>query len=124
MFLALSEHPRDRGTIVAEGGGKVSYFSCLNTSKSENKTGKTGQECLSACSRLCTQALIPIALEGTEAGKVKASHALAKIAAISNPEIAFPGERVSQLFLPLLGKGTWLPGEELTCPNEPFLSLG
>lgn len=47
------------------------------------------------------QALIPIALEGTEAGKVKASHALAKIAAISNPEIAFPGERVSRLSLPL-----------------------
>lgn len=40
------------------------------------------------------QALIPLAMEGTEAGKVKASHALAKIAAISNPEIAFPGERV------------------------------
>lgn len=48
-----------------------------------------------------TQALIPLALEGTEAGKVKASHALAKIASISNPEIAFPGERVSQLCLPL-----------------------
>lgn len=41
------------------------------------------------------QALIPLALEGTEAGKVKACHALAKIASISNPEIAFPGERVS-----------------------------
>lgn len=41
-----------------------------------------------------TQALIPLALEGTEAGKVKACHALAKIASISNPEIAFPGERV------------------------------
>lgn len=23
VFLALSENPRDRGTIVAEGGGKV-----------------------------------------------------------------------------------------------------
>ena len=43
---------------------------------------------------LCPQALIPLALEGTDAGKVKACHALAKIAAISNPEIAFPGERV------------------------------
>lgn len=40
------------------------------------------------------QALIPLALEGTANGKVKASHALAKIAAVSNPEIAFPGERV------------------------------
>lgn len=43
---------------------------------------------------LCPQALIPLALEGTEKGKVKASFALAKIAAVSNPEIAFPGERV------------------------------
>lgn len=43
---------------------------------------------------ICPQALIPLALEGTAEGKVKASHAIAKIAAISNPEIAFPGERV------------------------------
>uniref|UniRef100_A0A665W4Y4 Protein unc-45 homolog B n=2 Tax=Echeneis naucrates TaxID=173247 RepID=A0A665W4Y4_ECHNA len=69
VFLALSENPRDRGTIVAQGGGK---------------------------------ALIPLALEGTDAGKVKASHALAKIAAISNPEIAFPGERVYEVVRPLV----------------------
>lgn len=25
VFLALSEDPRDRGTIVAQGGGKVSH---------------------------------------------------------------------------------------------------
>uniref|UniRef100_A0A4W6GAM9 Protein unc-45 homolog B n=1 Tax=Lates calcarifer TaxID=8187 RepID=A0A4W6GAM9_LATCA len=69
VFLALSEDPKDRGTIVAQGGGK---------------------------------ALIPLALEGTDAGKVKASHALAKIAAISNPEIAFPGERVYEVVRPLV----------------------
>eukprot|EP00064_Thunnus_orientalis_P018670 superscaffoldBa00004372_g18773 len=69
VFLALSEDPKDRGIIVAQGGGK---------------------------------ALIPLALEGTEAGKVKASHALAKIAAISNPEIAFPGERVYEVVRPLV----------------------
>lgn len=40
------------------------------------------------------QALIPLALEGTDVGKVKAAHALAKIAAVSNPDMAFPGERV------------------------------
>jgi len=34
-------------------------------------------------------------VEGTEVGKIKASHALAKIAAVSNPDMAFPGERVS-----------------------------
>lgn len=69
VFLALSEDPKDRGIIVAQGGGK---------------------------------ALIPLALEGTEAGKVKASFAIAKIAAISNPEIAFPGERVYEVVRPLV----------------------
>ncbi|XP_060928005.1 protein unc-45 homolog B [Limanda limanda] len=48
------------------------------------------------------KALIPLALEGTAVGKVKACHALAKIAAISNPEIAFPGERVYEVVRPLV----------------------
>ncbi|KAF4791048.1 Protein unc-45 B [Turdus rufiventris] len=69
VFLALCEDPKDRGTIVAQGGGK---------------------------------ALIPLALEGTDVGKIKASHALAKIAAISNPDIAFPGERVYEVVRPLV----------------------
>ncbi|KAJ0041727.1 hypothetical protein NL108_007956 [Boleophthalmus pectinirostris] len=47
-------------------------------------------------------ALIPLALEGTDTGKVRASHAIAKIAAISNPEIAFPGERVYEVVRPLV----------------------
>ncbi|RVE68197.1 hypothetical protein OJAV_G00090380 [Oryzias javanicus] len=69
VFLALTADPKDRGTIVAQGGGK---------------------------------ALIPLALEGTDAGKAKASHALAKIAAASNPAIAFPGERVYEVVRPLV----------------------
>ncbi|KAM9218497.1 protein unc-45 homolog B isoform 2-T2 [Leptosomus discolor] len=69
VFLALCEDPKDRGTIVAQGGGK---------------------------------ALIPLAMEGTEVGKIKASHALAKIAAISNPDMAFPGERVYEVVRPLV----------------------
>uniref|UniRef100_A0A4X1T8X1 Protein unc-45 homolog B n=1 Tax=Sus scrofa TaxID=9823 RepID=A0A4X1T8X1_PIG len=69
VFLALCENPKDRGTIVAQGGGK---------------------------------ALIPLALEGTDVGKVKAAHALAKIAAISNPDIAYPGERVYEVVRPLV----------------------
>uniref|UniRef100_A0A8B9VDZ1 Protein unc-45 homolog B n=1 Tax=Anas zonorhyncha TaxID=75864 RepID=A0A8B9VDZ1_9AVES len=48
------------------------------------------------------KALIPLALEGTDVGKIKASHALAKIAAISNPDIAFPGERVYEVVRPLV----------------------
>ncbi|XP_071621340.1 protein unc-45 homolog B [Heliangelus exortis] len=69
VFLALCEDPKDRGTIVAQGGGK---------------------------------ALIPLAVEGTDVGKIKASHALAKIAAVSNPDIAFPGERVYEVVKPLV----------------------
>ncbi|XP_042548944.1 protein unc-45 homolog B isoform X2 [Dipodomys spectabilis] len=69
VFLALCENSKDRGTIVAQGGGK---------------------------------ALIPLALEGTDVGKVKAAHALAKIAAVSNPDIAFPGERVYEVVRPLV----------------------
>ncbi|NXJ86724.1 UN45B protein, partial [Trogon melanurus] len=69
VFLALCEDPKDRGTVVAQGGGK---------------------------------ALIPLAVEGTDVGKIKASHALAKIAAISNPDIAFPGERVYEVVRPLV----------------------
>ncbi|KAJ8414954.1 hypothetical protein AAFF_G00024770 [Aldrovandia affinis] len=69
VFLALAEDSKDRGTIVAQGGGK---------------------------------ALIPLALEGTESGKIRASHALARIAAISNPEIAFPGERIYEVVRPLV----------------------
>ncbi|GAB0198124.1 protein unc-45 homolog B [Grus americana] len=69
VFLALCEDPRDRGTVIAQGGGK---------------------------------ALIPLAVEGTEVGKIKASHALAKIAAISNPDMAFPGERVYEVVRPLV----------------------
>ncbi|KAM9001496.1 protein unc-45 homolog B isoform 1-T1 [Sarcophilus harrisii] len=69
VFLALCDNARDRGTIVAQGGGK---------------------------------ALIPLAIEGTDVGKVKAAHALAKIAAVSNPDIAFPGERVYEVVRPLV----------------------
>ncbi|CAL8296897.1 protein unc-45 homolog B [Gadus morhua] len=69
VFLALSQDVKDRGTIVAHGGGK---------------------------------ALIPLALEGTNPGRVKACHALAKIASVSNPEIAFPGERVYEVVRPLV----------------------
>ncbi|XP_043934207.1 protein unc-45 homolog A isoform X2 [Protopterus annectens] len=49
------------------------------------------------------KALIPLALEGTDVGKTKAAQALAKIAITSNPEIAFPGERVYEVVRPLVG---------------------
>lgn len=46
-----------------------------------------------------TQALIPLTAENTDVGKVKAAQALAKITITSNPEIAFPGERVRNALL-------------------------
>ncbi|XP_068131357.1 protein unc-45 homolog A isoform X2 [Hyperolius riggenbachi] len=48
------------------------------------------------------KALIPLALEGTEVGKTKAAQALAKITITSNPEIAFPGERIYEVVRPLV----------------------
>ncbi|XP_029430730.1 protein unc-45 homolog A isoform X2 [Rhinatrema bivittatum] len=69
VFLALVEQTEDRGSVVAQGGGK---------------------------------ALIPLALEGTDVGKTKAAQALAKITITSNPEIAFPGERIYEVMRPLI----------------------
>ncbi|XP_030045516.1 protein unc-45 homolog A isoform X2 [Microcaecilia unicolor] len=69
VFLALVEQTEDRGTVVAQGGGK---------------------------------GLIPLALEGTDVGKTKAAQALAKITITSNPEIAFPGERMYEVIRPLI----------------------
>uniref|UniRef100_UPI00358F9374 protein unc-45 homolog B-like n=1 Tax=Myxine glutinosa TaxID=7769 RepID=UPI00358F9374 len=77
VFLALSENPKDRGTIVSEGGGK---------------------------------ALIPLALEGTDEGKIKAAQALARLAVNSNPQIVFHGEMIYELVRPLVS----LLNEELS----------
>lgn len=41
------------------------------------------------------KALLGLAAEGTSKGKVTAAHALARIAITINPEVAFPGQRVS-----------------------------
>lgn len=43
---------------------------------------------------LFRQALLPLALEGTDVGQTKAAQALAKLTITSNPEMTFPGERV------------------------------
>ncbi|XP_028306501.1 protein unc-45 homolog A [Gouania willdenowi] len=70
VFLALVERQEDRGTVVAQGGGK---------------------------------ALIPLTSDNnTSVGKTKAAQALAKITITSNPEIAFPGERIYEVVRPLI----------------------
>lgn len=158
VFLALSEDPKDRGTIVAQGGGKVSdrfrnvQVNLWHSMKSQCNEGishffhwwiprKTVESrsaeycyysdklvlanysiptvvCYCAELLLCPQALIPLALEGTDAGKVKASHALAKIAAISNPEIAFPGERVRHTTITPLFTSTAIPFDVMVGERE------
>jgi len=45
------------------------------------------------------KALIPLALDGTQVGKIRATQALAKIAITTNPELAFPGQRVRLCFI-------------------------
>uniref|UniRef100_A0A8C0GUH4 Unc-45 myosin chaperone A n=1 Tax=Chelonoidis abingdonii TaxID=106734 RepID=A0A8C0GUH4_CHEAB len=69
VFLAVVEEAADRGSVVAQGGGK---------------------------------ALIPLSLEGTEVGQAKAAQALAKITITSNPDMAFPGERIYEVVRPLV----------------------
>lgn len=69
VFLALVDRQEDRGTVVAQGGGK---------------------------------ALLPLVSESTDVGRTKAAQALAKITITSNPEIAFPGERIYEVVRPLV----------------------
>jgi DNA polymerase III delta prime subunit len=45
------------------------------------------------------KSLLPLALDGTLVGKTKAAQALAKIAITTNPENAFPGQRVCYEFM-------------------------
>lgn len=124
VFLALVEEAEDRGGVVAQGGGKVrvqallccwpvprsglwgglglcrggSCLARITLAPSYRRLGEAGaavtwlQDWLLY---LCMQALIPLSLEGTEVGQTKAAQALAKITITSNPEMAFPGERVS-----------------------------
>lgn len=77
------------GCLVQEAGGS---YGC---------PGRCGLGCRMSCC-FCPQALIPLSLEGTEVGQTKAAQALAKITITSNPEMAFPGERVSA------GAGGWV----------------
>ena len=48
------------------------------------------------------RALIALARSNTEAGKAKAAQAISKIAITTNPQLAFPGERVLETISPLV----------------------
>ena len=46
-----------------------------------------------------SKSLIPLALEGTEKGMRQAAQALSRIGITQDPSIAFPGQRVRNIFL-------------------------
>uniref|UniRef100_A0A669PB92 Protein unc-45 homolog B n=1 Tax=Phasianus colchicus TaxID=9054 RepID=A0A669PB92_PHACC len=100
------EHPKDKKDFVVKRvkrllkAGVVSALACMVKADSAILTDQS-KELIARCLLGCW-ALIPLAVEGTDVGKIKASHALAKIAAISNPDIAFPGERVYEVVRPLV----------------------
>uniref|UniRef100_A0A663DWF7 Unc-45 myosin chaperone A n=1 Tax=Aquila chrysaetos chrysaetos TaxID=223781 RepID=A0A663DWF7_AQUCH len=131
VFLALVEEAEDRGGVVAQGGGKVrvqALLCCWPAPHSRLWGGLglcRGGSCLARTALapsyrrleeaeaavtwlqdwllcLCMQALIPLSLEGTEVGQTKAAQALAKITITSNPEMAFPGERIYEVVRPLV----------------------
>ncbi|KFP22656.1 Protein unc-45 A, partial [Egretta garzetta] len=112
------QHPKDKPDFVKRRvrklltAGVVSALACMV--KSENpaltnscrelisrRRGEAGAA-VTWLLRLCLQALIPLSLEGTEVGQTKAAQALAKITITSNPEMAFPGERIYEVVRPLV----------------------
>lgn len=117
VFLALVAEAEDRGGVVAQGGGKVRRQAPLwgcgkGKGGCDFTPSSTSCEGAGAACKLVAvlQALIPLSLEGTEVGQTKAAQALAKITITSNPEMAFPGERVR---VPIVGSvGLPVPVEQ------------
>ncbi|XP_066524105.1 protein unc-45 homolog A [Hoplias malabaricus] len=116
------EHPKDAQPFVEKRliklleAGVVSALVCMVKQESPTLT-ETCKECIARVFLALVErqedrgivvaqgggkALIPLASENTNAGKIKAAQALAKITITSNPEIAFPGERVYEVVRPLV----------------------
>ncbi|XP_056416524.1 protein unc-45 homolog B isoform X1 [Hyla sarda] len=116
------QHPKDKKDFVTKRvkrllkAGVISALSCMLKADNAILTDQTKEQLARVFLALCEdpqdrgiivaqgggKSMIPLALEGTEAGKTKAAHGLAKIAAVSNPDIAFPGERVYEVVRPLV----------------------
>ncbi|XP_062847281.1 protein unc-45 homolog A [Trichomycterus rosablanca] len=116
------EHPKDAKPFVEKRlvklleAGVVSALVCMVKQESPALTD-TCRECIARVFLALVErqedrgmvvaqgggkALLPLASENTSLGKIKAAQALAKIAITSNPEIAFPGERVYEVVRPLV----------------------
>ncbi|KAJ8412958.1 hypothetical protein AAFF_G00105400 [Aldrovandia affinis] len=115
------EHPKDAPAFIQQRlaklleAGVVSALVCMVKQESPALT-EACRECISRVFLALVdrqedrgmvvaqgggKALIPLATEGTDLGKIKAAQALAKITITSNPEIAFPGERIYEVVRPL-----------------------
>lgn len=116
------EHPKDIKDFVVSRirklltAGVVSALTCMVRNESPALTDSCQELISRVFLALVTEpddrgnvvaqgggkALIPLALESTAVGKTKAAQALAKITITSNPEIAFPGERIYEVVRPLV----------------------
>ncbi|KAK0141546.1 Protein unc-45 A [Merluccius polli] len=116
------EHPKDAASYVEKRLGKlleagvVSALVCMVKHESPALT-ESCRECIARAFLALVdrqqdrgavvaqgggKALIPLASDNTVVGKVKSAQALAKITITSNPEIAFPGERIYEVVRPLI----------------------
>ncbi|CAL8291537.1 unnamed protein product [Boreogadus saida] len=116
------EHPKDEASYVEKRLGKlleagvVSALVCMVRHESPALT-ESCRECVARAFLALVdrqqdrgavvaqgggKALIPLASDNTVIGKVKSAQALAKITITSNPEIAFPGERIYEVVRPLI----------------------
>nr|XP_056721745.1 protein unc-45 homolog A [Euleptes europaea] len=117
------KHPKDKPEFVRRrvqkllAAGVVSALSCMV----KNESTALSASCRELISRVFLalvedpedrgvvvahgggKALIPLALDGMEAGQTRAAQALAKITITTSPEMAFPGERVYEVVRPLVG---------------------
>ncbi|XP_054858695.1 protein unc-45 homolog A isoform X1 [Eublepharis macularius] len=117
------KHPKDKPECVRQrvrkllAAGVVSALSCMV----KNESPALSASCRELISRVFLalvedpedrgivvahgggKALIPLALDGTEAGQTRAAQALARITITTAPEMAFPGERVYEVVRPLVG---------------------
>uniref|UniRef100_A0A9J7XCX0 Unc-45 myosin chaperone A n=1 Tax=Cyprinus carpio carpio TaxID=630221 RepID=A0A9J7XCX0_CYPCA len=116
------EHPKDAQSFVGKRvvklleAGVVSALVCMVKQESPVLT-EACRECIARVILALVErqedrglvvaqgggkALLPLVSESTDQGKIKAAQALAKITITSNPEIAFPGERVYEVVRPLV----------------------
>ncbi|CAD5124204.1 DgyrCDS12504 [Dimorphilus gyrociliatus] len=112
------EHEKDGAKFVSNRIKKLVEFGITNALVSLSSTeSQATREAIARVFLACTEdikhrglivqhggakALLNLHKDNTKQGKVKAAHSLAKIAITTNPEIAFPGQRMVEVVRPLI----------------------